>query len=198
MRKTSCTVKNFKEGMWKISANSNIYILDLEQAIAIDSGDRDYHDEIKDVLPSIIDPSRIRIVIMTHLHYDHIGCFDLFPDAEFYASESAIRDMKESRIMTILNAKIGGMFDVDLKPVESIKEKLKAMGLKILATPGHSRGSICLWHEKEKVLFSGDTLFDKGITGRVDLPTSVPEEMAGSLEKLRKLGYKVLCPGHDY
>jgi len=50
----------------------------------------------------------------------------------------------------------------------------------------------------EDVLFSGDTIFDKehNYVGRTDLPESNPEAMQESLEKLKKLNYKILCPGH--
>jgi len=44
----------------------------------------------------------------------------------------------------------------------------------------------------------GDTIFRKGLYGRVDLPSSLPSKMDGSLEKLEKIDYDVLCCGHDY
>ena len=66
---------------------------------------------------------------------------------------------------------------------------------KIIETPGHTGGSICLLYKD--VLFTGDTLFDCGC-GRVDLPSSEPSLMKESLEKLEKIKYKFFCPGHDY
>jgi len=49
---------------------------------------------------------------------------------------------------------------------------------------------------KEKILFSGDTIFHRGTIGRTDLPTSLPKEMDKSLKKLAKYKYDILCPGH--
>lgn len=66
-------------------------------------------------------------------------------------------------------------------------------GFKIIRTPGHTSDSLCFLYED--VLFSGDTLFCDG-TGRTDFPESKPEKMQESLEKLRKIKYKILCPGH--
>jgi len=49
---------------------------------------------------------------------------------------------------------------------------------------------------KEKILFSGDTLFEKGIIGRTDIPGSNASDMRESLQKLTRLDFKTLCPGH--
>ena len=70
--------------------------------------------------------------------------------------------------------------------------------LTIISTPGHTRGSISIWYEEEKILFSGDTIFANGSYGRTDLPTSVPEELEKSISKLKEYKYEILCPGHDY
>ncbi|MFH1390550.1 MAG: MBL fold metallo-hydrolase [Candidatus Margulisiibacteriota bacterium] len=68
--------------------------------------------------------------------------------------------------------------------------------LTVIHTPGHSPGGVCLYDEKEKVLFSGDTLF-QGTYGRVDLPNSSESAMANSLEKLFKLPPETaVYPGH--
>ena len=66
--------------------------------------------------------------------------------------------------------------------------------LKVMHTPGHSRGSISLIGEKE--VFSGDTLF-MGSIGRVDFPESSEKEMRQSLKKLAYLpDHFVVYPGH--
>jgi len=62
-----------------------------------------------------------------------------------------------------------------------------------LKTPGHSKDSLSFLYKD--ILFSGDTLFHNGI-GRTDLPESDPGKMKESLEKLKRLDYQVLAPGH--
>jgi glyoxylase-like metal-dependent hydrolase (beta-lactamase superfamily II) len=69
-------------------------------------------------------------------------------------------------------------------------------GLKIIHVPGHTPGSIALFEEKGKLLFSGDTLFAGGGVGRADLPLGNEKELKRSLEKLGGIKRKKLCPGH--
>ena len=65
---------------------------------------------------------------------------------------------------------------------------------KVIETPGHSAGSICLYGEG--VLFSGDTMF-AGDSGRVDIPGGSEEQMEGSLKKLLDLPPEtIVYPGH--
>ena len=63
-------------------------------------------------------------------------------------------------------------------------------------TPGHTEGSICLLHGKSKTLFTGDTVFTGGSVGRWDLATGNYDQLVSSLEKLRKLDFENLYPGH--
>lgn len=66
----------------------------------------------------------------------------------------------------------------------------------VIHTPGHSRGGISLFLEKEKVLFSGDTLFNRSI-GRTDLPDSSFDDIMESLERLMTLPDEtIVYPGH--
>jgi glyoxylase-like metal-dependent hydrolase (beta-lactamase superfamily II) len=76
-------------------------------------------------------------------------------------------------------------------------EQLKNENLddfKIIDTPGHTKDSICFLYKD--ILFSGDTIFDEGGIGRTDLAESQPEKMRGSLNKLKKIKYNILCAGH--
>ena len=66
----------------------------------------------------------------------------------------------------------------------------------LLETPGHTPGSICLYWPDEKVLLSGDTLFQMGY-GRTDLPGGNIGQLIDSLEHLFTLPADTLVyPGH--
>ena len=70
-----------------------------------------------------------------------------------------------------------------------------SMLFRILLTPGHSPGSVCILIQD--MLFSGDTLLQNAV-GRTDFPGSDPAAMERSLLRLAELGnnYRIL-PGHD-
>ena len=68
--------------------------------------------------------------------------------------------------------------------------------LKILPTPGHTPGSVCFYFPEDKVLFSGDTLFQMGY-GRTDLPGGDIQQLWHSLDILLALPPEtVVYPGH--
>ncbi|MBS0627933.1 MAG: MBL fold metallo-hydrolase, partial [Verrucomicrobia bacterium] len=68
--------------------------------------------------------------------------------------------------------------------------------IQVIFTPGHSPGCLCLYLQSERTLFSGDTLF-QGTMGRIDFPSSNPEDMWRSLQKLSNLPSSVkVFPGH--
>ena len=71
------------------------------------------------------------------------------------------------------------------------------MTFKVIATPGHTKGSCCFYFEDEKMLISGDTLFEESV-GRTDLPTGSMSVLNKSIkEKLAPLPDDVtVYPGH--
>ena len=184
-------MKEIAPKVWKLNVDSNIYFLDLKEKIIIDTGPKQYKEIVKEELSKLTQLEKINKVIFTHLHYDHCGNYNLFPKAKFYTSEEEIKMLKENKMYTIGDPILAVKFKPELHPLKDF------MGIKIIKTPGHTRGSICLYYEKEKILFSGDTLFFNGF-GRIDFPFSDPGKMEESLEKIKKIGYKILAPGHDY
>jgi len=134
----------------------------------------------------------IEILIITHCHYDHIryaaeiqrrtGC--RIAAGEFDAKSIEEIDHK------VLSDEEPVKVDIILKDGDTIK------GLRVIHTPGHTEGSICLFDEKNKILFSGDTIFHGDYLGRTDLPSGNKKELDRSVEKIEKLKFDELCPGH--
>lgn len=166
---------------------TNCYILEdanSKEALVIDPGDEP--SAIIDLLNH--HQLKTKFIITTHGHFDHVG---------------ANRILKEKLNIPILmhEADLFGLSIVDAPaPDRFLKDgdqiNLGKESFIVIHTPGHTPGGICLYNEKEKTLFSGDTLFF-GTYGRVDLPYSNEKEMAGSLKRLLKLPPEtIVYPGH--
>jgi glyoxylase-like metal-dependent hydrolase (beta-lactamase superfamily II) len=169
-------IKKIKENIWQIDFepfSSTIYFLKINNKnILIDTGSKEAQQELENSLKELkIKPEQIDIIFLTHAHFDHVGNIELFEKAEIYGSKE---DFDCERVI-----------DLSKQPIKEIK---------IIQTPGHTKGSVCLLYKD--ILFSGDTLFHNGI-GRTDFPNSSPKDMEKSLKKLETIDYKILCPGHD-
>lgn len=137
-----------------------------------------------------------KAILLTHGHFDHM-----------LAAESI---QKTSGAMVYIHPADAGMLtDPALSAYDAGASQLKhpteiaytaypeeIFGFRVLHTPGHSAGSVCLYNEAEKVLFAGDTLFRAGF-GRYDLPGGDVQALLGSLRRLFCLsGDTIVYPGH--
>ncbi len=172
--------------------DSNIYLTD---DTIIDSGTGFNSMRLHSVLRMLnTDLEKIKQVINTHAHFDHIGGNGYFYNAKIliHENDAAILEAGD------LERSNAGFFEGKLKPRKvdrNLKEGDIVSNLKVIHTPGHSPGSICLYDEKRKILFSGDTVFSDGV-GRTDLAGGDPQALGESLEKLRKLNIEKILPGH--
>lgn len=121
------------------------------------------------------------IIFNTHHHGDHIA-----GNAEIkqtYGTKT-IASAKENRITSDIGVEEGSDLSFGGEKV------------RVLETPGHTRGHICFYFEKSEILFTGDTLFSLGC-GR--LFEGTPEIMWNSLEKIIALPDEahIYC-GHEY
>ncbi|MFH1506488.1 MAG: MBL fold metallo-hydrolase [archaeon] len=179
--------------VWKLQLDTeatNIYLLEKEK-IVIDTGYRSLKQIVVQFLGKVVPLDQIEKVLFTHLHFDHIGNFDLFPNAKFYASAQEIEDFKKDPAGAVFRKDMAEKFNVKLIPLPK-----KIGPLEVIPTPGHTRGSVSFWYPEEKVLFSGDTVFP-GAIGQTIYATSVPEKMSESVMKLAEINQKFLCAGHD-
>jgi len=184
--------------VYKISGDGNVYVLVTPEPTVIDTGCPAEREKIRTGVEKILPLEKIRNVILTHLHYDHCGNVNLFPNATFYSSKEEIQDMKKRPEVFFF-----GTVPSELKKIlyTQLKETPRNInGLKKIFVPGHTRGSLAFLDEKRKLLFSGDTLFHNAI-GRYDFPNSIPKQIPKSVTKLLRLIKEkelTLCPGHDY
>lgn len=142
-----------------------------------------------------------RAILLTHGHADHIAAVTVLREKygiPLYIGEG------DQELLASPSANVSAFFDqpIVVPPADFIAadEQLITLGslsLRVLATPGHTRGGVCYLDESEGRLFCGDTLF-YGSVGRTDLPGGSYQQLISSIEtKILKLPDTVVCyPGH--
>jgi glyoxylase-like metal-dependent hydrolase (beta-lactamase superfamily II) len=182
--------------------DSNIYLI-IDKTIAlIDAGAGMNFETVKQNLSKFnLKPNDIELLINTHCHYDHIGGDHDFVQAA--GCEVCIHELeadmlrKGDSIVTcadMFGEKLGPI-DVTRELREEDKIELGELTLRVLHTPGHTAGSTCLYEPKQRLLFSGDTIFSDGV-GRTDMPTGDAATLHNSIEGLLKLDVQTIYPGH--
>ena len=133
---------------------------------------------------------KINKIILTHSHFDHTQRVGELVDktkADVYFHELEFNEIKKY-------FKTNSSQIIKLKDNDELK--VGKMKIRIIHTPGHTPGSMCLFFDDN--LITGDTLF-VGAIGRTDLPGGNPIKLFESLQKLKKLDDKTkIYPGHDY
>lgn len=142
----------------------------------------------------------VEAILLTHGHFDHIWGVEKLKElsgAKVYAYEGEKALCEDAS----LNVSKGAGRACIVKADQYVKdgEEIQAAGVtcKLLATPGHTEGSCCYYFETDKILISGDTLFQESV-GRTDLPTGSMSMLVRSVkEKLFPLPEDVkVYPGH--
>jgi glyoxylase-like metal-dependent hydrolase (beta-lactamase superfamily II) len=144
---------------------------------------------------------KVKYIINTHGHFDHTsgnreaaektGAGVLIHEAD----SGNLKSIHNKLFSRFLGGK-GSPGPVSLVADEDIIE-VGDINLKVIHTPGHSPGSICIFAEGN--LFTGDTLFTEGM-GRTDLPggsySQIMESIKGKILSLPES--TIIWPGHNY
>lgn len=142
----------------------------------------------------------VKYIVATHGHWDHTGEMKKLKSltgARICASTQDEWMMRDPNGMVIAPPEHIEPVEIDDPLVDGSEVRIAGLIFKVIHTPGHSAGSICLYEEKRKIMFTGDTLF-AGSIGRVDLPTGSMEEISKSISgKIMALPEDVrIFPGH--
>jgi hydroxyacylglutathione hydrolase len=162
---------------------ANCFILGCEstkEAVVIDPGD----DADRILMELAKSELNVKYLINTHGHFDHVGAnkrmkevtgakLAIHPD-----DEPMLNELSHSASMFGLSADNSPPADILLKDGDEIT--FGEITLKVIHTPGHSKGGICLYTQGH--LFAGDTLF-AGSIGRTDLPGGDYDTLISSIKQ---------------
>ncbi|MBS1765372.1 MAG: MBL fold metallo-hydrolase [Bacteroidetes bacterium] len=188
------TFNPFDENTYVVYDNTN-------ECIIIDPGC--YMPEEKEALLSFIKDQQLKPVMLvnTHCHVDHIFGNKLIYDT------FGLKPVFHRNELVLLEAageysKQWGIFPEPSPTAEKYIDEGDIISFgntsfELLFTPGHSPGSLCLYHAAEKIIISGDVLFQMSI-GRYDLPGGNEQTLLESIRtKLLVLPADVkVMPGH--
>ena len=177
----------------------NCYLLSEDEGatsvVVVDPGSQ------PDLIQTRLNNRKLDSIVLTHGHFDHIGAVcQLVKEtgAEVIAhaiDAEAVTDSSEinlgHRIQRI------EAIHVDRRVEEGDSIAVGKQSLKVIHTPGHTAGSICLFDDVGHILLSGDTLFFEDV-GRTDFPTGDAGQQRQSIRRLFDLPDDTrVYPGHD-
>lgn len=189
---------------------TNCYLLETKNYLAIiDPG---FFDESLSA-ELALSKKKLKYIICTHYHFDHTGAVkrlrELYPQAKVLIHANEEKYLKhyfdDQKFDIVLGEPGPGKTqiekdsyvdpEVDRFLQDREKIDLEDVQFEVVLTPGHTKGSICLFGDD--VVFSGDTIFEDG-AGRTDLNGGDDADLNDSLERLSlliKAGMHVY-PGH--
>lgn len=206
------TVDKVDDGTYIISEyrhweETHCYLLTgSERSLLIDTGlgIGNIYDEVSKLTDKPV------TAIATHVHWDHIGGLQYFPD--FYAHPAESNWLNGSfplpigivQKMVVDHCDLPDNFDVsNYKIFQGIPTKLVVdhdvidiggQQIEAIHTPGHSPGHLCFWEKEKGYLFTGDLIY-KG-TLFAYYPSTDPAAYLASLEKVAALPVKKAFPAH--
>ena len=178
-------------------ADCSTYLVNCGDLVLIDAGaGLNFEGLVSNIESLGFDPTRLRAVILTHSHIDHIG--SAWQLRQEFGAQVIAHELDAKAIETGLGT--GAEFygvpyhpcPVDLK-LKGPEDNLRygAHELKVLHIPGHTRGSVAVYVDMGKRV-----LFGQDVHGPYFLPGADPAQAKLSLQKLLEVQADILCEGH--
>ena len=196
--------------------SSNAYLRKTEagELILIDSGMPGNAKKIAEYITGKkFDPKSLSFILLTHSDIDHAGSiWDLkhkfapgakvaihAEDAPRVSGEKKNKEVKGA--MGMMMGVMGPLMRFHTFQPDIILMDNDIIGdLKTICTPGHTQGSVCFYNEKEKVLFSGDTLLTDGKGNVIFAGKSISYDLELTKKsvksRIKDLDFEILLPGH--
>ncbi|MDQ7793280.1 MAG: MBL fold metallo-hydrolase [bacterium] len=215
MAKSWFDLREIHPGVWSLSEPGHLeevisyLVLGRDRAVLVDTG-----MGIGDLRRAVLRLTRLPILVVnTHADFHHCGANHEYQEVAAHAAEVpriergwSPEEVAEAMLPHKIWAPLPAGFDPGEYRVEpSSVTRLLAEGddielggrrLRVLETPGHTPGSLCLWDEHNSILFTGDTLSPTAMSAAGS--DSDPEQLLESMTRLAQLAGEVarICPGH--
>lgn len=198
------TITELRNNIFQIKSRPpccHVYVIKGDNKnVMIDPGFVENFENIKLNLSKInIKKKNINLILLTHEHLDHTGAAKYFCDNSLVAAHTqasnkiALND--EFAIMNKAFHMVPENIHVDIWLEGGVIIDLGNYKLRIIHTPGHCSGCICVYEENSGVVFTGDTVLAGGIITGI-FPSGNISDYINSLNKLTTLRISEFFPGH--
>jgi hydroxyacylglutathione hydrolase len=141
----------------------------------------------------------INLILLTHEHFDHIGATAFFYQTAVVAAHRLAANKLELQDEFVTFAKYRDQsskpFWVDLWLEDDSMLDLGNYALRVIHTPGHTSGCMCLYEPTAGLLFTGDTVFAGGTLSEIAVGGNV-SDYVNSIQRLSNLKVRQIYPGH--
>ena len=161
------------------------FVYDEESGVSLVVDPGDVSAELEECIDRF-GADKLRYILLTHGHFDHIaGVAHLkqeYPDAKIVIGEGDKSFTSQDNLNLGYHFGLScDPFRVDIPVSEGDELSFGQEKIKVLSTPGHTRGGVC--YIIGDSIFTGDTLIS-GTTGRTDFPTGSLQDMYRSIARL--------------
>jgi len=168
------------------ATHTNCYVVGGDEVVVVDPASP--YEEEQAMLDRVLEKRKVREIWLTHLHRDHVS------GANHLKRKLGVRIAAHS----ITSGDLAGVVDVDR--VFEPDERLVLSGnpgwnLRVIHTPGHARGHVCIFEEKFGSLITGDLMAGFG-TIVIDPPEGHMATYFDSLRRMKELPVTALFPAH--
>lgn len=180
---------------------SHVYLIKGQNKnMLIDTGMAANFPRLKEHLEEVgLKPTDINLIILTHEHFDHIGATPFFFENATVAAHSLAANKIQMQDEFVVGLKY---FDMPTKPFHAdfwldgdTMIELGNYRFRIIHTPGHYSGCICLYEPEHGLLFTGDTVLGGGVLSGIMASGSI-SDYVNSVQRLSCLRIDEFYPGH--
>ena len=205
-------------GVYQVTVRyANMFLILEDKMTLIDTGFRGSTSNLVSFIHKIgRSPEEIGLIILTHNHLDHSGGLEdlrkltkakvAAPRADFIINGDTIPYPAGNYLGKLLKvpalSPIKHRLVLQAKDIEILLDGNEVLpvfgGLQVIATPGHTMGSISLYTPQHKMLFVGDALNKRQEILRIPLRTVSTnlQEAKASIRRMAEMDVEILCTGH--